>query len=171
MSRVEPLARIAVGVVVGRRKAKSAWVDFVWQPVAILAGVPDAEPWTVLGGDAGYTTFYAGSAEIALFRTESGNYAANLATGAPKLWAVLCESGTDPPYKIVTVTADPGEGEAFTESGSDLVEALPMPEPVRVAIAAFVAEHHVEHEAFSKRRRDRADPEALARRAPIKDRK
>ena len=84
---------------------------------------------------------------------------------------MLRESGTDPPYKIVTVTADPGEGEAFTESGSDLVEALPMPEPVRVAIAAFVAEHHVEHEAFSKRRRDRADPEALARRAPIKDRK
>ena len=75
MSRVEPLARIAVGVVVGRRKAKSAWVDFVWQPVAILAGVPDAEPWTVLGGDAGYTTFYAGSAEIALYRTESDNYA------------------------------------------------------------------------------------------------
>ncbi len=171
MSRVEPLARIPAGVVVERRKAKSAWVDFVWQPIAVLAGVPDAEPWTVLGGDAGRTTFYAGSAEIALYRSEGGNYRANLATGAPKLWAVLRESGTDPPYQIVTVTADPGEGEAFTESGGDLVEALPMPEPIRAAIAAFVAEHHVEDEVFSKRQRDRADPEALARRTPTKDRK
>ena len=46
-----------------------------------------------------------------------------------------------------------------------------MPEPIRAAIAAFIAEHHVEDAAFVKRERDRADPEALARRAPVKDRK
>jgi hypothetical protein len=40
-----------------------------------------------------------------------------------------------------------------------------MPEPLRQAIAAFVAEHHVEH-VFKKRTRDRAHPEALARRGP-----
>ncbi len=40
-----------------------------------------------------------------------------------------------------------------------------MPEPVRDALAAFVAEHHVER-AFEKRKRDRADPEALARHGP-----
>jgi hypothetical protein len=33
------------------------------------------------------------------------------------------------------------------------------------AIAAFVVEHHVD-EVFVKRQRDRADPEALARRGP-----
>jgi hypothetical protein len=52
--------------------------------------------------------------------------------------------------------------------GADLVEALPMPAPIRSAVAVFVAEHHVEPVAFSKRKRDRVDPEALARRAPIK---
>ena len=36
---------------------------------------------------------------------------------------------------------------------------------LRQAIAAFVAEHHVEH-VFKKRTRDRAHPEALARRGP-----
>jgi len=36
---------------------------------------------------------------------------------------------------------------------------------VRATIDAFVAEHHVE-QPFYKRKRDRADPEALARRAP-----
>jgi hypothetical protein len=38
-----------------------------------------------------------------------------------------------------------------------------MPEVLQQAIENFVAEHHVETE-FVKRRRRRADPEALARR-------
>ena len=35
-----------------------------------------------------------------------------------------------------------------------------MPDPIREAVAAFVAEHHVE-QVFFKRKRDRADPEAI----------
>ncbi len=62
-------------------------------------------------------------------------------------------------------TADPAEGEAFTEAGSNLVEAVPMPAVLRTAIESFIAEHHVEREFF-KRKRRRADVEALARREP-----
>jgi hypothetical protein len=40
-----------------------------------------------------------------------------------------------------------------------------MPASVQEAVAAFVAEHHVER-PFVKRKRDRADPQALARRPP-----
>jgi hypothetical protein len=40
-----------------------------------------------------------------------------------------------------------------------------MPPPVR-RVEAFVAEHHVER-PFVKRKRDRADPEALAHRRPM----
>jgi hypothetical protein len=87
------------------------------------------------------------------------------------LWVALRPTGVEPPYEIFGVTADPSEGEAWTESGSDLVDVVPMPPPVRTAIEAFVAEHHVER-PFYKRKRDRADPEALARRAPThKERK
>ena len=157
-------------MVVERRKAKSAWADFLWRPISVLAGEPDAAPWTVLDGDAERTTFYAGAAEIEFYRSDGGNYCGNLATEAPKLWAALRATGADPPFAIVTVTADPGEGEALTTSGTDLVEAVPMPASIRRAIAAFVAEHHVEDASFSKRKRDRADPEALARRAPAKGR-
>ena len=64
------------------------------------------------------------------------------------------------------VTADPSEGEAFTESGTDLVEPVPMPEPIRVMVDAFIAEHHVE-QAFYKRKQKRVDPEALARGRPV----
>ena len=168
MSSVEPLARIPVGVVVERRRAKSAWADFVWRPSAVLAGAPDAEPGTLLDGNAERATFYAGATELELHRSESGNYRDNLATDVPMLWAVLRPTGAEPPFTVVTVTADPAEGEALATIGADLVEALPMPAPIRSAVALFVAEHHVERVAFSKRQRDTADSEALARRVPIK---
>jgi hypothetical protein len=171
MSPTQPLARICVGVIVERRKAKSAWADFLWRPISVLAGEPAAAPWTLLDGDAERTTFYAGSAEIELYRSDCGAYRDNLATEAPKLWAALRTTGADPPFLVVAVTADPSEGEALATSGTDLVEALPMPPSIHSAIAAFLAEHQVEDAAFSKRVRDRADPEALARRAPGKGRR
>ena len=58
------------------------WVDFVWRPVAVLPGVPDAAPWTALDGDAERTNFYGGAAEIELYRSDTSGYRDNLATGA-----------------------------------------------------------------------------------------
>jgi len=158
-----PLARIAVGVVVERRPARSPWIEHVWRPVGVLAGAPEAAPWTQLPGADGATTFYAGTAEVELYRSETTNYRDNLATGRPALWVVLRPTGTQPPFAIVAVTADPAEGEAFTETATDLVEAVPMPAAVADEVAAFVAEHHVER-TFEKRQRDRADPEVFGRR-------
>jgi hypothetical protein len=158
-----PLARIPVGVVVARHKAASQWIDFTWAPVSVLHGVPDTEPWTVLRSEGEATMFYAGSADIELYRSETTYYRDNLASGAPSLWVVMTGTGGDPPYQLVTVTADPAEGEGFTESAANLVEQVPMPQPIQEIVAAFVAEHHVER-AFFKRKRDRADPESLARR-------
>ena len=167
MSVAPPLARIAVGVVVERRKAKSPWIDFTWQPVAVLPGQPDAAPWTVLSVDGEKTIFYAGSIDVELHRTETGYYRDNLASGTPSLWVALRPTGVEPPYDLLAVTADPAEGESFTQVGDDLVDAVPMPAPVRDVVEAFVAEHHVER-PFVKRKRDRADPEALAHRAPLR---
>lgn len=159
-----PLVRIPVGVVVARRKAASQWIDFTWTPVAVLDGVPETEPWQVLREDGDTTTFYAGSAEIELYRSETPYYRENLATGAPSLWVVMTNAEGDPP-QLVAVTADPAEGESFTESAANQVEQLPMPPHIESIVAPFVAEHHVERD-FVKRKRDRAQPEALARRNP-----
>ena len=166
MSSITPPLRIPVGVVVERRKAVSPWVEVIWRPIAVLCGVPDAAAWTPLTVDEETATFYAGAAEIELYRTETKNYRDNLGSGAPMLWIALRPTGVEPPYEIFAVTADPAEGEAWTEAGSDLVDVVPMPEAVRAAIDAFVVEHHVE-QPFHKRERDRADPEALARRRPM----
>jgi hypothetical protein len=158
-----PLARIPVGVVVARHKAASQWIDFTWAPVSVLHGVPGTEPWTLLRSEGEATMFYAGNADIDLYRSETTYYRDNLASGAPSLWVVMTPTGGDPPYQLVAVTADPAEGEGFSESAANLVEQVAMPQPIQQIIAAFVAEHHVER-AFVKRKRDRQDPESLARR-------
>ena len=158
-----PLLRIPVGVVVERRKADSPWIDFVWRGIGVLPDEPEMTPWTVIREQEGTTLFYAGSATVDLYRSETERYRDNLATGAPSIWIVLTPSEGTWPYTVSVVTADPAEGEAFTEAGANLVEAVPMPEVLHRAIENFIAEHHVETE-FVKRERRRADPEALARR-------
>lgn len=160
---VLPLLRIRVGIVVERRKADSPWIDFVWRAVAVLPDEPEAEPWTVLREQDGTTLFYAGSATVDLYPSETARYRDNLASGSPSIWIVLSPAEGARPYSVAAATADPAEGEAFTDVGANLVEAVPMPEALRNAIESFVAEHHVEEE-FVKRQRRRADPEALSRR-------
>jgi hypothetical protein len=158
-------AAVAVGVIVERAKAESQWIDYTWRPTAVLAGHPDTPSWSVLADDGERATFYAGPALVALHRTATTNYRENLTSGTPALWVVLRETGAEPPYAVYLVTADPAEGESMTEAGSNIVEPVPMPESVRDTVAAFVAEHHVEA-VFVKRKRDRPDPESLARRPP-----
>jgi hypothetical protein len=156
-----PLLRIPVGVVVERRKATSSWAEFVWRPVAVLAGIPEAQPWSILATDDDAVTFYAGAAEIELYRSETGNYRGNLGSEMPSIWVALHETGSEPPYEIACVTADPAEGEALSEPAQGIVEAVTMPQRVHDAVGAFVDEHHVER-PFQKRTRDRANLEALA---------
>jgi hypothetical protein len=156
------LARISVAVVVERRKAKSPWLDFIWQPVAVLAGNPEAAPWTPLNAADDTIVFYAGEAVIELYRTETANYRNNLASGAPLLWVILRPDVSGHSYKLLAVTADPAEGEAFTDAGNDLVGTVPMPVVIAETIGDFVALHHIER-PFLKRRRERATSLAPAR--------
>jgi hypothetical protein len=168
MSVIAPLQTIAVGVVVERTKGVTRWSDFAWRPVSVLTGAPATPPWTKLSDDGERATFFAGVAEIDLYRTETTYYRSNLESGSPALWVSLRAADSDPPFALVAVTADPAEGESLTETATELVEQVPMPEAIQQIVAAFVAEHHVE-QPFVKRKRDRADPEALGRRAPPRD--
>jgi Protein of unknown function (DUF3305) len=160
------LKTMSVGIIVERRKASSQWIDYVWRPVA-AGGVPQTPPWTVLTQDGDVTTFYAGAAEIEFFRSATEHYRDNLA-GDQSLWVILRPTESDPPYALLAVTVDPSEGEGYAATGTDLVDFVPLPDSVRAAMIDFVAEHHVE-QPFFKRKRDRADPEAMARRNPMKD--
>ena len=137
--RSTALVHIPVGVVAERRKAESMWADFLWRPVSVFAGIASAAPWTPLEAEAETTLFFAGEAVIELHRTETTNYRDNLASGAPALWVALRPVASEPPYEILAVTADPAEGEAFTDAGSNLVEAVAMPPEIVEAIASAPA--------------------------------
>ena len=158
---------LPVGVLVERRKGVSKWADVNWRSVGILPAVPVTAPWTKLSGDDNATVFYAGAAEIELHASDTQNYLYNLQSRKPSLWVRLRAGAGDQPHNVVAVTADPSEGESFTEAGDDLVDAVAMPETIRSALEAFVAANHVER-PFQKRERDRADPEALSRGPPTR---
>jgi len=160
---VPPLASIALGVLVERRPATSAWAEHVWAATELLLDAPDLPPWTLLRQERGRHVFFAGLGELRLFRTETTNLKHNMEAAAPRIWVVLRPIEAAPGMALQCVTADPGEAHLYADSGNDLVEPLPMPAPVAEAIAAFIAAHHRE-EVHHKRKRDRADPEALARR-------
>ena len=159
-----PESHFEVGVVVARRKLKGPWADHAWLPNAVLPAVPAAAPWTRLSGNEEEALYYAGASEVSLHVAETGHYRDNLVSGRPSLWVVLRPvAGNE--YEVGVVTADPYEGEALVTGMGEIVEAVPMPPEIQDKIAAFVEAFHVEREFF-KRKRDRADPEALARGAP-----
>jgi len=169
--RSTALARIVVGVVVERRKARSPWLDFLWRPVCVFVGTPSAVPWTRIAEESDAATFYAGEAAIELHRTETASYRQNICSGMPALWVVLrpkAANSASPAFDILTVTADPSEGEALTDAGNNLVATVPMPTAIIETIDSFIAEHHVER-PFIKRQRDRDKPQMPGHRSEDKE--
>ena len=156
-----------VGVVVERRRTGNVWQPELWSAVAVLPGRPDVAPWTVLDAGEGWTRSYAGAAEVALFASETDNYKHNLDGPQPAIFVILRRDG-EPGLRLLAVTVDPGEIDAHSDAGDDLIEALPLPPDLAAWMRDFVERHHVER-PFHKRQRDRADPEALARRRHLED--
>lgn len=154
---------IEVGVIAERRAVDNPWIDHVWEPVAVLPGVPGAPPWTVLSRGAGATRYYIGAAKLLMSSSETANYRDNLIEGRPRLWVVVRAEGPEPPLTLACVTADPKEGEAHAESAANIVAPVPMPAEIAARLAAFVDEHHVERQ-FVKRRRNRLALDDLGRR-------
>ena len=154
---------IAVGVIVEKRKAASPWIDHTWGALAVVTGLPEAPRMTLIERVGDAERYYLGAASIVLASVDTAQYRDNLMSGAPKLWVVMRELEPEGSLSLVTVTADPTEGESNTETGSNLVDPVPMLPEIAAFIAAFVDEHHVERE-FYKRKRDKPDREALGHR-------
>jgi hypothetical protein len=147
-----------VGVVLGRRSLDNPWIDHMWVAQALLYPAPEAEAGTLLSKDEALALVYAGPATIELFVSETANYRDNLSTGTPLLWiAARTNEGGTPDF--LRVTADPTEGEAWHEAGSEIVATLAMPGDIAAWIAAFVDAFHVE-QVFQKRQRDRSERKA-----------
>lgn len=151
-------AALSVGLVIERRALSGQWGGYAWRPLVVFPVAPDVTPWTVIGRTADAVRYYAGEAIVHLYSTDTTNYRDNLESGTPKLWVVLRPDGEEPPVEVVTVTADPAEGEGNTEAGANVVDVVDMPADTAAAIAEFIAAHHVERPII-KRKRDRAEPD------------
>lgn len=156
--------RFEVGIVVAKRRLKGPWAGYAWLPREVLTGTPAAAPWTRLAATEDEEIYYAGSFEVRLHRSDTAHYRDNLSAAQPSLWVALRPVGGDE-VEVATVTADPYEGEALADGIGEIVEAVPMPPEIQEKVAAFFAAFHVER-PFTKRKRDRGDPEALGRRGP-----
>jgi hypothetical protein len=143
-----------VSVVLERRVSTSQWASHLWCPVAVLPGVPEIAAGAPLGETETGTRFFAGSFPLDLHRTDTPTYRDNLATLSPRIWVCARPGHEGDMPAIVGVTADPAEGEAYTEAGSDIVEHVPMAPEIAGVVAAFVAAHHVERAFIKRRRRD-----------------
>ncbi|MGQ0662539.1 MAG: DUF3305 domain-containing protein [Pseudomonadota bacterium] len=154
--------KLPVGVIVERRQSTGPWQDHGWRPVAVTAGAPAAEPWSVMREEAGATQFFAGVAELVLNVRETPNYRDNLAMPEPSVYVVLRFKDGAGPYGIAVehVTVSPTEAEAYLVAGDDIVERVPMPEVIAAWLADYIAAYHVE-EPFYKRQRQKLDPRKL----------
>lgn len=148
---------IQVGVVVERRAVDSPWIDHAWSPLAVLPEPPDLADWTKLTDAADRQSYYLGAATLTLHSVDTAHFRENFQTGEAKLWVAVRPTGGEPPLELVGVTADPFEGEVYSENSDDIVEALAMPAATAAQVLAFFDAHHVER-AFIKRQRSEHDP-------------
>src|ERR1700710_2174831 len=133
-----------VGVVLRRRSIDNPWIDHMWAPLMLLDDVPATAPWTVLSSEADATIYYAGSASIDLFSSDTANYRDNLVDGEPRIWVALRSQDGGSELELTKGTAAPAEGVAMWESGCDVIGTAPMPADIASWIAAFVDQFHVE---------------------------
>lgn len=165
---MSPPEIISVWVVAERRQSGNPWQSEQWTVAAVQSGRPQTEPWTELTRGRGWTRYFLGCTEIQLFRTETENYLFNIEGAFPAIYVILRRGGANG-VELLGATVDPGEIDAHSDAGDDLIEALPLPPDIAARMRAFIAAHHKE-QPFLKRRRDRADLERLGRRPPLADR-
>lgn len=154
-----------VWVVGERRAATSPWAGDGWAVVSVQPGAPEVAPGTVLAEGPGWSRLFLGCARITLYGRETANYKFNLEAARPAVFAILRRGGPLG-VSLLAVSVDPGEIDSHADSGDDLIEALPLPDDIAAWVADFVARHHKEQPRY-KRRRDRADPDALGRRGHV----
>ncbi len=157
-----------LGVVIERRRSTSSWQDWVWRPVAVLAGAPPlAGDWRQLLHGASWTQYHAANLPLELHRAETEAYLINLGQQPPRVYVVLRPASEPGPYPFrpLLITVSPTEAEGYLASGEEIVEGVPMPAPVIAWLRAFVARHHVE-QPFVKRKRGKGAPPGAADGAP-----
>jgi hypothetical protein len=161
-SRTMPL-----GVVIERQPSASRWQRWRWAAVGVMPGAPPVAEWRELVREGEVVRWHAATLPLELHRTATADYRYNLSGKVPSVYVVLRRQH-DPERELrpILVTISPGEAQSYGEFGDDVVEAVPMSEGLIAWVQEFVDRHHVDR-PFHKRKRKRADPEALGARGAL----
>jgi hypothetical protein len=119
---------------------------------AILETAPEVAEWTCLERSAAGERFYAGPVDLLLFPRETDTLKYNIESAVPAIYVFLRAAPGQPGMVLAGATVCVGEAHAHADTGSDLVEPVPMPPSIFQWVAGFVAEHHVEREAWKRKR-------------------
>jgi len=144
---------IPVGVVIERRDSTNKWVDNTWAVAGILPGAPPVEEWKKLNEGEGWEHYHAATLPLELYKGETEGYRYNLSQNPPRVYVILRqgEEAGEHDVEAFLVTACPYEAMSYAESGDEIVEGIPMPEPMISWAQEFVNAHHVD-EPFKKRK-------------------
>lgn len=145
-----------IGVIAERQEVDSPWCDHRWRVTGLLPGAPAVPPWTLLGAEPGVRRYFAGNAVLELYPLETDTLRHNIEGPQPAVYVFLRATDAAPGVSLLGATVCAGEAQAHVDTGSDLVESLPMPGDLHAWITDFVARHHVERPAY-KRKRDRSE--------------
>ncbi|MBV1864767.1 MAG: DUF3305 domain-containing protein [Rhodobacteraceae bacterium] len=145
-----------LGIVVRKTPGVTRWAKWHWQAVAIMPGAAQ-ESWRELRRDGDAVEYHAATVDLELWRTDAEAYLTGLSTRVPSIYVVLREA-TDPdaPHavEVLLATASPYDAQDYADSGEEIVDLVPMSEPLIAWVREFVDAHY-EEERFVKRKRDK----------------
>ena len=149
-----------IGVIAERQAVDNPWIDHRWRVTAILDTAPAVPAWTCLERNASVQRFYAGPADLMLFPRETDTLKYNIEGDAPAVYVFLRTAPGVPGMEVAGATVCVGEAHAHADTGSDLVEPVPMP-PAILELGRRLrrrASHRARGLETPARGRDRAPP-------------
>lgn len=144
-----------VAVIAETRKSSSEWVDDIWLPSAVIYGEVNHEIGDIIRQTETATAYYMGMSEIYCHAKETESYIFNFESEVPAIYVVLRPDEEDEfplDYFVHAVTVSPYEAQDYADPAEDIIERVPMPTKIAVALMDFIDLHHVD-EPFKKRKR------------------
>lgn len=143
-----------VAVILERRPAKSAWVEDVWQAVAITVGhQAAADRPTKIHEQGDVAQYLVGGLEVSLHVDECESYYHNLMSDTPRAYVIahLAEHSAPPVPFHISLSFD--EAHAYLE-GDDEIYAVDIPPELYRWTEAFVIAHYVAEKKRKRKLRD-----------------
>lgn len=144
--------RLAVAVIMERRRLDNPWVDEAWEAVGVLPSFDenDAAPRAIVSEDD-RQHWRSGGLAIELFRDEAENYFLNMSAPIPKVFVMWRKE--DDGARPMAVSVSYGEAARWLDSGEQ-VDGVPMSREMADWVGDYVNTHYRPEPRRKVRRND-----------------